>query len=282
MKISKKMLAITGGAVVVAGILGAFVLRAYLPVLRADAFTNDNEVRGYAWSSNIGWISFNCLDRLVCGSGPGKSDYRTTVDLSTGAMSGYAWSSNIGWIDVNPTAGYPAAPSHGMRLDMTTGTMTGWVRALSYGSGWDGWIKITNAKVGTGGYVLNTIDGKGGWAWGGDVVGWVQFHTGAFPFIVPHADCDFSASPATITLPEKSTLAWSCNSLTTVNSCAIDNGVGTKLPISGSRQAAPSKGTTYTLTCQGFGGPVIKAAVVSLTGETATGTIRIIETTPGQ
>lgn len=52
----------------------------------------DDNVSGYAWSENIGWISFNST------SSGGGIDYGVDVDISTGDFSGYAWSENIGWI----------------------------------------------------------------------------------------------------------------------------------------------------------------------------------------
>lgn len=255
-------------------IITLVILMGKAPLFRANAFSDGNEVHGYAWSSNIGWISFNCADRGVCAI----SNYKTAIDLTTGhVLSGvgehYAWSPNIGWIDTNPTSGYPEAPNHGLRFDMGSGVATGWIRALSYGNGWDGWIKITDAEVETGGIVRNGVNTAGGWAWGSNVVGWVQFTNS---FIVPHADCDLGADPTTITPPQAATLSWSCNALTTANSCAINNGIGTNLPVSGTRKVAPQQGTTYTLTCQGFGGPVVKTAVISLSG----GEMRIREDIP--
>lgn len=260
-RMSKRIKVFTGGLVVI-GVVVLAVLAGNISAFRADAFSSNNEIRGYAWSPNIGWVSFNCVDRSVCAT----SDYKTAIDLATGnVLSGagmhYAWSANIGWIDTNPAGGYPEAPNHGIRFDMATGAMTGWARALSYGGGWDGWIKITDAKVGSGGIVRNGAGTAGGWAWGSDVVGWMQF-TGSF--IVPHIDCDFGADPAVITLPQKSELTWSCNTLAVANGCAIDNGLGSGMPISGTRFVAPQRGTTYTLTCQGLGGPVVKTATVSL------------------
>src|SRR5512133_3036518 len=51
---------------------------------------------GYAWSENIGWISFNCTNNNSCGT---SGNYG--VNVSTTNLSGYAWSENIGWITFN-------------------------------------------------------------------------------------------------------------------------------------------------------------------------------------
>ena len=87
------------------------------------ASANAAPVTGYAWSSNIGWICFDCGTANV------------QID-GLGFFSGYAWSSNIGWIDFGPSSGYPSAPS--TRAQLSGGTVIGWARALSYGDGWDG------------------------------------------------------------------------------------------------------------------------------------------------
>ena len=140
---------------------------------RADS----NGLSGWAWSSNIGWVSLNCADQNVCSS----SNYEVSMDPATGNLSGYAWSSNIGWINFAPTGTYPAAPYNSAVISPSTGIASGWMRALSYNKlyddGWDGWIKITDASTTTGtmGKVLN------GWAWGGMVVGWLNFQNVVLP-----------------------------------------------------------------------------------------------------
>src|SRR4030043_165646 len=66
---------------------------------KAAAGTADN-VSGFAWSENIGWISFNCKNAELpdprC-----TIDYGVNINPTTGVFSGYAWSENIGWIRFN-------------------------------------------------------------------------------------------------------------------------------------------------------------------------------------
>ena len=141
----------------------------HIKVSRADSVS----LSGWAWSSNIGWVSLNCQDLNVCST----SNYQVQMDLTTGALSGYAWSSNIGWIQFNPAGPYPAGPQTSAIINPTTGVASGWMRALSYDSsyddGWDGWINITSGSSVNG--VLN------GWAWGGLVVGWLNFSNVSVP-----------------------------------------------------------------------------------------------------
>ena len=70
-------------------IFGFFVLKYNVGnVASADA---NKHLVGYAWSSNIGWISFS-------GTGYGVTYDSDPTSLTYGQLSGYAWSSNIGWI----------------------------------------------------------------------------------------------------------------------------------------------------------------------------------------
>ena len=55
---------------------------------------SEHNLSGWAWSENIGWISFNST------TGGGGVNYGVTV-ASNGRLSGYAWSENIGWITFN-------------------------------------------------------------------------------------------------------------------------------------------------------------------------------------
>ncbi|HBI25738.1 MAG: hypothetical protein UT41_C0001G0079 [Candidatus Wolfebacteria bacterium GW2011_GWC2_39_22] len=248
----------------------------------------DPSVRGWMWSSNIGWISLDCRDGGRCGTGAGQANYSSPVNLTTGVVSGYAWSSNIGWIKMNPTGPYPAAPSHGLQANMDTGELSGWIRACAGAAnancsgaavdGWDGWIQIRDAKVSTAGYITNRAGDDGGWLWGGDVVGWVKTSDiiGTIGTSFPVADCAFRATPPSIIPPQSVKLEWICNDATRQNSCSIDNGGGSNLPTSGNVVMRPTETTPYVLTCQGFGGPVIKNLPVTITKT------KIIEVRPGQ
>ena len=141
---------------------------------RRDVYSaaSDN-VSGWAWSETIGWISFNCTDRGVCGT----SNYGVKINAD-GTFSGYAWSENIGWIDFAPSGPYPAAPNYSAKFDFETGEINGWARALAYGDGWDGWILLGKETGGWANQIrLNTGNKEFyGWAWGSDVVGWVSFN----------------------------------------------------------------------------------------------------------
>jgi len=138
------------------------------------AGSSDN-LSGYAWSDTIGWVSFNCTDAGSCST----TDYGVRVDPPSGAFSGYAWSENIGWISFNAadTAGCPSAPCAPALVTTTTsGTVTGWAKALSASGGWDGWIRLSGTAADSssyGGTIASTT--FSGYSWGSDVVGWLSW-----------------------------------------------------------------------------------------------------------
>jgi len=162
----------------------------------ATVTTDSQNVWGFAWSENVGWISFNNT------SGGGGIDYGVDIDFVTGILSGYAWSENIGWISFNRSdAGVPPNPpfngaeSYIAKVDLNTNNLSGWARACvvfqsgcsgalkSNNGGWDGWIKLRcyGAECITSNYGvwIDTPPDPAefrGWAWGSDVLGWISFN----------------------------------------------------------------------------------------------------------
>ncbi|MDD5071731.1 MAG: PKD domain-containing protein [Patescibacteria group bacterium] len=160
-----------------------------------------NNVAGYAWSENIGWISFNCSNNNSCLT----VDYGVNIDPITGNFSGHAWSENIGWISFNrgDTGIPPAEPYAGAgettiaNYDSATGKITGWAKILVLGD--DGWINFNVSDEGemplefplnfpvdfeeiSFGVFLNSETGDfSGWAWNGGEedgagIGWISFN----------------------------------------------------------------------------------------------------------
>ncbi|MEA3344504.1 MAG: hypothetical protein U9Q16_02400 [Patescibacteria group bacterium] len=154
-------------------------------IFAAESVGSDYDVSGYAYSENIGLLSFNS-------SNTGASiNYGVSVDAETGIFSGYAWSENIGWITFNQAdlTGCPSGTCE-TRLDLDTYEVSGWARAYraiapegEYLGGWDGWIKLNGSNYGV---TLNTSVGPPyefeGWAYGGDdsddtaTIGWISFN----------------------------------------------------------------------------------------------------------
>lgn len=155
------------------------ILLLFLCLIALPLAVKASDISGWAWSSNIGWISFNSSD-----PGAGGSPYKVEVNVN-GGLSGYAWSTNVGWISFyrsdtgNPPSndpgngsGYIAIASPSGQLGKSNVYIDGWARALSYGGGWDGWIRFDHGQTGEAyiepSYQLN------GWTWGSDVIGWVS------------------------------------------------------------------------------------------------------------
>ncbi len=155
---------------------------------------------GFAWSSNIGWISFNSNNTSapvnygvhICT----KDDPLPECSgKQEGEIVGYAWSPNIGWIRFDPPGPYPSDPQHSARLNLDTKKIEGWARACSpaqdpincsgpadpNAGGWTGWIKLSGTAQDGSSYGVYIDDSKDpaelkGFAWGGEVVGWISFN----------------------------------------------------------------------------------------------------------
>ena len=99
---------------------------------------NDGKLSGYAWSENLGWISFNEADLAGCPSSPSCS---ATSDGSR--LLGWARIMSI------PQAGANAG-------------------------GWQGWISLNGSNYGV---EISKMDGTGNnptYAWS-DELGWIDF-----------------------------------------------------------------------------------------------------------
>lgn len=217
-----------------------------------------DELKGWAWASNTGYISFNCGQDGACAS----SNYKVSVNPTNGLLSGYAWSAYVGWISFNSSApndltGCPEAPCEA-RLSTTVingkRQLTGWARVISYPAG-DGFISLSphtgdaasaydafaNCAVaspppGCYGPRMDTTTGKfSGSAWGGgSVVGWIDFGSitsgGStndsvalvLPSIPNAVISSFTATPGSLFIGENTSVAWTTQNVTTCSASASD------------------------------------------------------------
>lgn len=161
--------------------------------LGAVADAHAGNLSGYAWSSNIGWISMNCENHAGCS----VSDYGVNVTPS-GLMEGYAWSPNVGWLSFNQSdlGGCPSGTCEA-RFTRGNGQVSGWVRSCAvFASGcsgglkpvsqrgnWEGWIHLRGGSGANayGVFVSGTIWSSFAWGGGSDalgtdgVIGWLSF-----------------------------------------------------------------------------------------------------------
>jgi hypothetical protein len=134
---------------------------------QALAQAQKNQLSGYAWSSNIGWISFN--------------DSKVEVNQD-GTLSGYAWSPNIGWLQFGNLINFPSGTgTTNLNAKISDNKIVGWAKfvAGSSSSGWDGWVSFDGN-----GYSISknaTTNYFSGYGWGSTVVGWVDFSKVLFP-----------------------------------------------------------------------------------------------------
>ncbi len=158
-------------------------------------------VFGWAWSSNIGWIKMNdCAGMSSLGiytNDPNDPNdctapfYGVNLD-SNGKISGTAWSSNIGWVGFGKNIG----DNTGSSVSTSGLFSSGWANVLSgdLTGFFDGFIGFSGihfpsgptTPLGMAGLTLVPINSSSpfqsgsivGYAWGGNVVGWILFGGG--------------------------------------------------------------------------------------------------------
>ena len=146
----------------------------------ADAQVNINNVVGWAYSGNTGWISLNsqnCVsinNPAVCtvANPPVQYGLKITLndDLTAGTLNGYAWSTNLGWICFGTTCAattpdntaadaiFECLDSAGdpVTCDLANNeraNITGWARILSL-PGSEGWMRLNAVDAGVVDYGL--------------------------------------------------------------------------------------------------------------------------------
>ena len=192
-----------------------------LSIFAVFGFVNaqSDDLSGYAWSENIGWIKFN-------NESPA---YAVSVDSATGTFSGYAWSENIGWISFNE-ADLSGCDSGNCRaeLDFDTKEVSGWARALATTTGWDGWIKLKGADPAYGVTWNSSTQELEGYAWADGVIGWISFNCidtdacGDSDYKVT-TDITEDSNPPTVSIiaaPEGVTATWQNTNATATISCS--------------------------------------------------------------
>lgn len=232
---------------------------------------SEHNLSGFAWSSNVGWISFNSTndhDAVAAGVQPSPINYGVDIGAD-GYLSGYAWSPNIGWIKFGGFSGFPAGSGTvATNARLVGSNVSGWAKALSASDGWDGWISFS----GTGYGVVSSGSGLSGYAWGSDVVGWVQMDV-AYDSVVDVAPTvSLSSSPSNVTLGQPSTLTWEASGAASCSASTASAGAGSwsgaRSASGGSASVTPTTlgAKTYTVTCLGSTG-LSSAASATVTAQ---------------
>ncbi len=237
-------------------------------------------VTGYAWSSEMGWISFNGLG------------YGVFEESTNGDLSGYAWSSNIGWISFNASqvSGCPSGTCT-PNVNSTGGALRGWARACAAfinktscsgaldpnAGGWDGWIALKGAAQDGSTYGVvqdSTSCAWSGYAWGSDALGAINMSgtssdgsaygvvSGSCAALPPTAV--LTATPSTINAGDSTTLTWSSTNAT---SCTAAGGFSTANAANNLAPGVvvtPATTSSYSITCTGAGGSANSTATVTV------------------
>lgn len=153
------------------GLARAFLVFVSVLGFSSVVHADTSSLAGWAWSSNVGWISFSCNNTSSCST----SNYGV-VEAADGTLSGYAWSSNVGWIQFGGLSGFPSGTgTYSQNAAVVSGSLRGWAKALAAdGNGWDGWISLSGNGYG----VSQSGSSFSGYAWGSSVLGWIRFDAG--------------------------------------------------------------------------------------------------------
>lgn len=257
--------------------------------IKAAVPFGNQELHGWAWSDTVGWVNFNCND-----SGAGGCtghDYQVSVNPNDGKFSGYAWSEHIGWIKffedtINDLNKDPDGGSGGVILqDLDSdgiGELFGWARACvaapdqvncsgaganTNSGGWDGWIKMDHGKIDE--VNVDLLDGYfHDYAWGSDVIGWLQFD----PTLGPGVNKDIAnidinmwvGSPGTkniaINESQSTIIGWNttdatkCTPSLTQGTDPLWISTNIVIPVSTYNTSSLNEDTIYKLNCVGISG----------------------------
>ena len=139
----------------------------------------DDDLRGWVWNDDVGWISMNCVSAGTCGV------INYGVDLTAdNRLVGYGWSQNVGWMCFGETCGgiTPEGLPAYANVDPVTHDAHGWANILTLGAG--GWVALncSDSNPGCLDYAVNInrdIGVVSGWAWNGNAdgsgLGWFDF-----------------------------------------------------------------------------------------------------------
>jgi hypothetical protein len=166
------------------------------------------ELGGYAWSENIGWIDMSGVE-----------------EEPTGGWVGYSWSEHIGWIKFGGLSSFPSGGGTvAQDASLSGSTLTGWARACagtvsadcssmtSRTDGWDGWVALSGTEYGP------SVSGNNfsGYAYGGEVVGWIDFSGVSYATCSPSYQC-LSSTESEHTAADCSVTVTTCVSPDTCN-----------------------------------------------------------------
>ena len=261
-----------------------------------------NNVSGWAWSSNTGWLKMNNCENPSDPSTCTGTDYGVTIDINApGYAQGYAWSANIGWISFNEEAvsdtsgGCPEKFNGACRAHVDwknksadgSVNMQGWARACSVFEagcsgrlkqdeilgGWDGYIALGDTKPGDGndyGVKIKSDGSFTGFAWGSEVLGWIKMDTSKPVTInLGQPTAKLVADPDVVAAGETSLLKVTATNILDANSCTGNFGTIVMkntggVNWEGMRSINVNATTVYTVSCKGKSGTATAETTVTV------------------
>ncbi len=207
---------------------------AYFGFLHPIAHAQQAGISGTGWSSTIGWIDI------------GSNGYNPGVTVNNGVISGAGWNNHIGWVSFNSNGCGPQGQVN------ASGQVSGWAQVLSTG----GCIDLGSTNHGDGLTFSNgTLSGN---AWGGNIVGWVQFSGTAS--CTPNYTCsNSSTSVYTNSQCQQSSTSCpggcnaqtgQCNSCTPNYTCSGNSSVYTNAQCQKTTTSCPGNGSCSAQTGQ--------------------------------
>ncbi len=172
------------------------IVFALLLGLGGVALAGTSNISGWAWSPNIGWISFSSANPTSGGGSYAVTISTTTANPTIGVFGGHAWSAHGGWISFNqadingcPTEAedtavdavtvVAGATSCTPRMNFQTGKVNGWGRFMTLKdyptANAGGWLHLSGTNhTSSGPGVSFGTDGRlTGYAWSPEY-GWID------------------------------------------------------------------------------------------------------------
>ncbi len=216
------------------------LLLAVIAIGAQTAQAAEYPLTGWAWSPNVGWISFNSSN-----SGAGGAAYGVKVN-DAGVFSGYAWAPTVGWLSFNSTdttgCGDTTLASCAPQLTFGTGRIAGWARfvnGIGRSDGWNGWVKLSDSQFfespgyqGTQGVTYdNSKLSFSGYSWGSPATGWIKWDGDGSNGVkcptcpLPTQACALETLPATTNVvPRSVTVNWYSNPGSTCTGTGFSTG----------------------------------------------------------
>ncbi|MFA6524195.1 MAG: hypothetical protein WC264_02385 [Candidatus Paceibacterota bacterium] len=192
---------------------------------KADAQSTSVPVSGTAVITNMGYsISFSGNNGGTLGNIP----YNVQYDISNNSFSGYAWSPEYGW--VNFTGLSASIPSFSNDTETPTNWATGAISLKGTNGG-----SSANIPYSVAFNLDGTANSVNHWAWGGNVIGWIDFSGVVITTNIINGTCSYThyicASGTNSNFVDgTSTWTWDClgaNGGTNQTGCSQDKNICT-------------------------------------------------------